>query len=246
MNRRKDFDYDGMDLEAMAFADNYYKWLMGNIKPYIGHKVVEVGAGVGSFSRLLLEHEVKNLALVEPSKSMYSLLVENVNTQRRSGQQVATHNSYLQGITADLKKFKPDTFIYVNVFEHIKNDKAELDQITEILKPGGHVIIFVPALQSLYSNFDKSIDHYRRYNKKDLRKLCEAAGLEVVTLRYMDMVGILPWWFSFVVMKRTSLVPLLVKVYDNVCVPIIRVFESIVRVPVGKNLLIVAKKQKNE
>jgi SAM-dependent methyltransferase len=238
-----DFDYEGMDLEAMAFADNYYDWLLSIIRPYIGDKVVEVGAGVGSFSKLIIKTGAKDVVLVEPSKSMHSLLDTNINELEITGQRVTTYNNYLHGLGKIIKNMKPDTFIYVNVFEHIKYDVSEIEEVAKYVGGGGHVIIFVPALQGLYSDLDKSIDHYRRYDKRSLRKLCEGAGLEVVHLRYMDMIGILPWWFSFVVMKRTKLVPVLVRIYDGLCIPIIRVIETLIRPPVGKNLIIVAKKK---
>jgi hypothetical protein len=171
---------------------------------------------------------------------MHDKLATNITTTTTTT--VTTHNDYLKGLEAKLKKNKPDTFVYVNVFEHLEDDEAELKRIASLVKKGGHVIVFVPALQALYSNFDKSIGHYRRYSKKTLRQLCEVAGLEVVKVRYMDMPGMLPWWFSFVLMKRTSLVPFLVNTYDNLCVPVIRLLENTIEAPIGKNVLLVAKK----
>ena len=237
------FDYDGSDLEAMMLAGNYYKWIAKKIKPYLGTRVVEVGAGVGSFSKHIDGLGKKELLLLEPSKKMFDLLNQNVSVFVNKN--VHVENSYLSDATKKIKDFSPDTFVYINVFEHIKDDVAEMKYIANNLSSDGHVVIFVPALQSLYSNFDRSIDHYRRYTKKSIRALINDADLEVVRLQYMDMPGILPWWFSFVLMKRTKLVPLLVKTYDGLCVPIIRVLETFIQPPVGKNILLVAAKKSN-
>jgi len=236
----KSFDYEGSDLEAMMLAGHYYKWIAHAIEPFIGVRVVEIGAGVGSFSKFIDGVEKKFL-LIEPSKRMFSILKENVKDF--NNRNVQLKNSYLHDAGKTLIDFKPDTFVYVNVFEHIEDDIAEINKVSELLGPNGHVIIFVPALPALYSDFDKSIDHYRRYTKKSLKALADNADLEVVKLRYMDMPGILPWWLSFVVMKRTKLVPVLVRTYDGFCVPIIRFFETILKPPVGKNILLVAKKK---
>jgi SAM-dependent methyltransferase len=234
------FDYEGGDLEAMSQAEKYYRWILEVIRPHLGKHIVEAGAGVGSFSKLLKETEPKTLTLIEPAKRMHDQLAENVPSTKKT--QVATINDYLKGQEKKLKG-KVDTFVYINVFEHIEDDHAELKRINDMLQKGGHVIIFVPALQKLYSEFDKSIGHYRRYDRKRLQELADRAGMDVVKIRYMDMPGILPWWFSFVMMKRTTLVPSLVKVYDSFFVPVIKVFENTVQPPVGKNVLLVAKKR---
>ncbi len=237
---QSEFEYEGVDLEAMSVASNYYRWIIDTIKKYVGDHIVEVGAGVGSFSKFLQDTKPKTLTLLEPSAPTHTILQKNMQS---TGQiTVRTINKYLKGAEKELAG-KADTFVYINVFEHIEDDKAELQRIAKILTTGGHAIIFVPAMRGLYSDFDKSIGHYRRYDKKRLHDLCEAAGLEVVKTRYMDMAGMLPWWFSFVLMKRTTLVPTLVKVYDGFCVPIIRTLEAILEAPVGKNVLLIAKKR---
>jgi len=234
------FDYSGGDLEAMMLAAKYYRWIHDTVKPYIGKNVVEVGAGVGSFSKLIMESTPDTMTLIEPAKSMHDKLATNITTTKKT--KVVTHNDYLSALEAKFKKDKPDTFVYINVFEHIEDDEAELARIARLVKKGGHVIIFVPALQALYSDFDKSIGHYRRYSKKSLAELCAKVGLEPVKTRYMDMPGMLPWWISFVLLKRTTLVPFLVNTYDNLCVPVIRLIENTIEAPVGKNVLLVAKK----
>lgn len=234
------FDYEGGDLEAMAQAEKYYKWILQIIQPYLGKDIVETGAGVGSFSKLLKSTNPKTLTLIEPAKRMHDQLRENVPSTKTT--KVTTLNDYLKGSEAKLKG-KVDTFVYINVFEHIEDDVAELKRINGILKPGGHAIIFVPALKQLYSEFDKSIGHYRRYDKTSLRKLAEDSDMSVVKMRYMDMPGILPWWLSFVAMKRKGLAPTMVGIYDRFAVPIIRTVENTIEAPVGKNVLLVAKKR---
>jgi SAM-dependent methyltransferase len=234
------FDYEGGDLEAMMVADKYYQWIIDTVRPYIGHHIAEVGAGVGSFSKLLKATEPKTLTLIEPSKRTHALLKKNIPSDKKTT--VTTINNYLTGQESKLKG-KIDTFVYINVFEHIEDDHAEMRRIADILQKGGHVIIFVPALRGLYSEFDKNIGHYRRYNKTRLQSLCDAAGLELVKTRYMDMIGMLPWYASFVLLRRKALQPGLVKIYDRLAVPLIRKVESTVEAPIGKNILLIAKKR---
>ena len=65
--------YIGKDLESMSFAKNYHRWILEIFLPFLGKRIVEVGAGSGSFSELLLSHNPKSFSLVEPSK-MFQLL----------------------------------------------------------------------------------------------------------------------------------------------------------------------------
>jgi len=235
--------YEGCDLEAMSQAPKYYRWLISIIQPYFGDTVVEVGAGSGSFSKQLLAIKPKKAIFIEPTKNMFRLLKENVAKNKSKSTQVATYNAYLPDLTKQLRAEKPDTFIYINVFEHIEDDLKELKILKDLLSQDGHVIIFVPAHQALFSKFDESIGHYRRYSKKTVSKLANDAGLEIVKVRYMDMIGTVPWWISFKVLKRMQLTPKLVGIYDRFFIPVIRAVETVLPTTFGKNILLVARKK---
>lgn len=239
----KTLSYEGADLEAMSQATRYYQWLASIIKPYIGNSVVEVGAGSGSFSKQLLALKPKKAVLVEPAKNMYILLKQNARENAFQSTQVITINKYLVDAQKEVAAEKPDTFIYINVFEHIEDDLTELKMIKTMLKKGGYIIIFVPALQVLFSEFDESIGHFRRYSRNRVIQLANDAGLEIVQTRYMDFIGMLPWFVSFKLMKRKTLTPDLIEIYDKFGVPVIRTIEGIVRAPIGKNVLLVARKK---
>lgn len=235
--------YEGCDLEAMSQAPNYYRWIVSIIKPYVGKTVVEVGAGSGSFSRQLLTLPLKRAVLVEPTKNMYKLLQKLARKGSPRKAEVITMRGYLQDLQKKLAAAEPDTFVYINVFEHIEDDIAELKLIKKLLPKGGHVVIFVPAHMALFSKFDERIGHFRRYTKESVTELARKAGFEVEKVRYMDIVGTLPWWFSFKVMKTTKLNPNMVGVYDRFCMPIIRTIESVISFPAGKNVLLIARKK---
>src|SRR5215469_4163030 len=69
-------EYPGKDLEAMTFASEYRRWIMDSLKPYIGRHIVEVGAGNGAFSELLLAAGPASLTVLEPSSNFYSRLIK--------------------------------------------------------------------------------------------------------------------------------------------------------------------------
>src|SRR5690606_34417870 len=118
----------------------------------------------------------------------------------------------------------------------------ELARAREHLAPGGHLLVFVPALQWLMSRFDREIGHVRRYSMGQLRERAEGAGFRVVRARYFDGAGVLPWFLNFVVLRR-GLGGGSVSLYDRLVVPPMRRVEGLIAPIVGKNLLMVARKE---
>jgi len=135
-----------------------------------------------------------------------------------------------------------DTIIMINVLEHIEDDVAALAGARRVLRPGGRLIVFVPALQALYSKIDELVGHYRRYHLAPLAGLAEGAGFTIRERGYFDLLGIAPWWLVNTLMGSTSFNPTLAGLYDAVGVPITRVLEPLIRPPVGKNILLIAEK----
>ena len=131
--------------------------------------------------------------------------------------------------------------MYVNVLEHIENDYEELRCAADALVPGGHLCIFVPALRYLYSGFDASIGHYRRYHKPEMLRLLRAVGLEPTYARYFDVFGVIPWLVMYRVLGFGPAASQ-VRAYDKLVVPVMKRVERTLPPPVGKNVLAVARK----
>ena len=228
-------EYLGRDLEAMSFALNYHEWVIRDFRPYLGHLVVEVGAGLGDFTSLLLKDGVECIVAFEPSTHMYSSLRERFETEKK----VKTICGCFD--VRYLNRSCSDSVVYINVLEHIEDDTAELDKAFDALKPGGHLLLFVPALSWLYGGLDERIGHFRRYHRRKLILLLERAGFSVVQAKYFDLLGILLWYVNFVLFDR----PMEkgdVLLYDRMVVPFMRILEALVPPPAGKNILAIGKK----
>jgi SAM-dependent methyltransferase len=236
----KDVEYVGKDLEAMSFAANYHKWILEEFRSYLGKRIVEVGAGSGSFSRMILDERPESLTVIEPS-GMFDLLRENLSSIATETL-ITYHNSLFETVRDQIATGAPDSVLYVNVLEHIEDDSRELAMVHDVLVPGGRCFIFVPALQSLYGPFDEKIGHFRRYSKAGIDEKCRAAGFRMVKSKYFDMPGILPWFVKYKLLRSDSLEPGAVTLYDRVAVPIVRAAEKVIPVPIGKNILVVAEK----
>ena len=230
-------NYPGKELEAMSFAVNYHRWIINEFESYFGEIVAEVGAGTGSISELLLEKNIKSLSAFEPSQNMYPLLEKTLQKEKRA----KAINDFFAG---EHIRETFDSVVYINILEHVEEDHVELTNVLTALKPGGYLLLFVPALEWLYSEVDKQMGHVRRYTKNSLVNLVEDVGFTIVKERYFDLLGIIPWYINFVLL-RSSFGSRRVALYDNLVVPLMKIVESRIPVPIGKNILIVGKKYNN-
>jgi SAM-dependent methyltransferase len=236
--QKEDMPYIGRDLEAMFFAQNYHRWILAEFKPFIGKIIAEVGGGSGNFSELLLETNlISELTILEPSSDMYRRL-QTTMTGRAA---VKTLQAFLRDEAVRYQAYF-DTLFYVNVLEHVEHEDAELRLIHTCLQSGGHLCLFVPALPWLYSDFDRDIGHFRRYRKGTLTDRLVQNGFEVVKIKYMDFIGIFGWYFFYVLLGKKMKAGE-VRFYDTYLVPLTKLMEKIIHPPIGKNLLVVAKKR---
>lgn len=236
LNTKLDFSYETDDLNDMSEAQNYNAWIISLVQSYFGKSILEVGAGCGNFTQALIAHTDSLITCIEPSSTQFRVL-------KQVEQQHPSRINTFHGFSTAIPKNKTfDTIIYNNVLEHIEHDVEELTHIKQHLNPGGHLIIYSPALPFLMSEFDKSIGHFHRYTKKEIIQKVEQAGLQTVHFQYVDFIGIWLWLVKFKFLKSKSLGSNSVKTFDTLLVPIIRNIERVINIPIGKNVLVVASR----
>ena len=237
VHNSRTIEYLGADLQAMESARNLYRWILHEFRPFLRGHVCEVGAGQGNFTQHIPSGEVQSLTALEPSRGMFLKLQKRMSGTPR----VQLVNNSL---TREEDRWRGafDTMCYVNVLEHIANDGRELRAIHSSLRNSGRLLIYVPALSWLSSPFDKEVGHFRRYEKESLARKVRAAGFSIVKAHYVDMLGVIPWYLLLVVLRR-DLSPSSVALYDRLVLPLVRMMESALRPPIGKNLILIAEKQ---
>lgn len=230
--------YPGLELEALAQAPNYYRWIIHHFRPWLRGTVLEVGAGLGTFAESVrAEASPERMVLVEPAPNLLEPLRDRF----------AGHTD-VQIVAGTLETLEPapiDTAVMVNVLEHIDDDLGTLRDLYCRLRPGGALLIFVPALPWLYGSLDEAFEHCRRYTRAGLRKTIESAGFRPVELRYMNLPGILNWFVAGRLLRVRTIRPGAMRVYDRLVVPVARRIESVVAPPLGQNLLAVAVKKED-
>lgn len=228
------------DLEIMAGAVNYRRWIYDQLSKYIGQRVVELGAGIGSFTEIFLDRElivaVDNYwPCVEYLKSRFS---KNKNI-------IPLKMDIANAETLSLSYYGPDTVVCINVLEHISNDTAALFNMFKILNKGGSLVLIAPAFQFLYGSIDRLVGHHRRYSKKELISKLIAAGFVIKDIFYMNSIAVFGWFLNNRILKRKEESPEQVLFYDRFVVPCLRSIERIIRPPFGLSLVAVGVKEDN-
>ena len=132
--------------------------------------------------------------------------------------------------------------VMINVLEHIEDDQGVLREIYDRLEPGGRLCIWVPSYEFLYSEFDAKLGRVRRYRKRQLEADVRLAGYEVVEGRHVDLPGWFGWLILCRLLRQEPTSPTTVKIFDKWIVPVVRWFETRVRVPFGQSVFLVARK----
>jgi 2-polyprenyl-3-methyl-5-hydroxy-6-metoxy-1,4-benzoquinol methylase len=234
------FEYSGVDILAhLACSQKTAKRVVSLFSEYLGSRVLEVGGGLGQISEVLIDGDIDLLTL-EPDPHLFGKLEEKFHSLPKCEVQNLTVESLLvEGKLA--AEF--DSAIYINVLEHIGDDSAELINVRKLLKSGGNIVVFSPALPILYGTMDGLSGHFRRYTKSELIGLVKDSGFEVIHVEYFDFVGIFPYFFMYRLLKIRTIGSGGMFVYDNIILPISTMLERLARGRlIGKNLLIVGKK----
>jgi 2-polyprenyl-3-methyl-5-hydroxy-6-metoxy-1,4-benzoquinol methylase len=213
-------------------SPNYLAWIADLIRPHLGQFVLEVGAGIGSITRLYADG--RRVVATDLSADCVATMEERFAgspniTVLRSDLREAIDRGELY-----------DSIVMINVLEHIEDDAGAVALLTQRLKPGGNLVVYVPALNGLYGAWDRKVGHFRRYSKWRLRAIAAEAGSPLTELRYVNALAI-PAWIAF---SRTDVVRTQARslsLWDRIGVPMSRAIETRFRPPIGLNILAVIR-----
>ncbi len=176
--------YVGAELDIFAEAVRWKAYFGRLLKPYLGRRVLEVGAGLGATTAILCSGEEQEWWCLEPDPALLS----HIETRIRTAKLPPCCRPAL-GTLHDLPTSTQfDTILYIDVLEHIADDRAELERAAIHLLPGGRLIVLAPACPALYSPFDRAIGHHRRYTRAALQALTPPQTT-LIWLRYLDSLG---------------------------------------------------------
>jgi SAM-dependent methyltransferase len=220
-------------LESLATARNYIAWLSSLARPYLGDDPLEIGSGAGDYADTWLAAGVGRLTVTEADPRLLGML-----RSRFAGDDRVTVRELELGAEAEGDH---SAIVAFNVLEHIEDDVAALRGARALVRPGGAVVMFVPAFGFAMSRFDRAIGHHRRYTKTTLRAAFEAAGIAVERLDYVNAAGLPAWVVAMKWLGGEPREGLLLSAWDRLVVPVMRRVEAGKAPPFGQSLLAVGR-----
>jgi len=217
-------------LELATGLKHYNRWLMSNFDKYFGKAILEIGSGQGALSKLLPPKSTVVLSDVYPEyledlKKLFSHSVMSLDIEKETPAKLIG---------------KMDTVFSSNVFEHIKDDQTALKNCYQLLKPGGRLLLFVPASPEIFGKLDEEMGHYRRYTKHGLQLKAETAGFQVEKIYYANFPGYFLWWGRGR-LGSPNADNYYARVFDTLIAPLLYL-EKYIHPPFGQSLVLIARK----
>jgi SAM-dependent methyltransferase len=223
---------------------NYFAWQVELFGDFAHGTIIDHGAGTGSLAKALIDARrargahPDTVVAVEPDPTLVAVLHERFAEEPDARVCAGTLDDYLD----EYGPASVDAIVSSNVIEHIADDVACLEEMFELLRPGGTVGLYVPARPELFGSLDRAVGHHRRYTKQELEEKLQRVGFRVVRVKYRNLVSVLPWLVSGRIMKLDRLGDGSVKFFDRYVFPICKRLEDWFPPSYGLNLVAIATK----
>lgn len=224
------------DLESLAGAQRLITWTADQFGRVADLDVIEVGAGIGTYTSVLLEKGARSVLAVEPDP----LGFERLKSRFVADPRVSLSPASILGSDGAAIEGEADLVVCQNVLEHIQADHEAFNELVTLVKPGGTLFLLVPANPWLFGSLDEKFEHFRRYRKADLEELARGADLEIVSLRAFNALGILGWLLKGKT-GRTEIGNRSLRVYEFL-LRIWRPFEDRCDLPIGLSFILTARR----
>ena len=216
-------------LEVLSAARRYNDWVASLALPHLGDDPIEIGSGLGDQAAVWLRSGVRTLTLSDSDADSVAYLSKRFSAQG--------HVAVRQLDITSAEPGEHSAAIAINVLEHTTDDVSALRALRALVRPGGRVVIFVPAFELAMSKFDREIGHVRRYTKATLLDTFEGAGVSPMECRYINGPGLIAWIVMMKLLRRSPADGPLVRLWDAAVVPITRTVEARWKPPFGQSVL---------
>jgi len=226
--------YIGSELDLFSGARNWKCYFSRVLSPFIGERVLEVGAGIGSNIPYLYGPRVREWTSLEPDAALARRIVD-----RAAAGELPRECRVVAGTIESIGPIaRFDTILYIDALEHIADDDAELARAARLLAPGGNLVVLAPAHQFLFSPFDRAIGHWRRYSLRALaRKM--PRGFRVRARLALDSVGFLASLANRLLLRADMPSRTQIAFWDKILVPLSRIVDAATGRLFGKTVVVV-------
>ena len=222
-------------------AKNFARWQYLAISKYVSGKVLEIGCGNGRITRqLYANQQVTGITGIDTNKEY----LKNVKMIFRDWNAKPLTFAYLDISTNVPREFREmfDSVLSINALEHIENDVGILQSCRLLLKPGGRIVLLVPALKILYGEPDRAQHHFRRFSRRELKVKLSLSGFTVEKLFPMNFFGTFAWFYHSRILKLRVHRAKDMFLFDRF-VPLFRFMETVAPIPFGLSYIAIGKKE---
>ena len=228
-----DSELQSFTLESLTTAVNYHRWLTDLAEPYLGDAPVELGSGLGDYAGTWAARPGRHVTVTDADPSRHEHLRRRfAGDPRVSVRALDIAHPYVG---------EHSCLVAMNVLEHIEDHVGALASAHSLLRPGGFVVMFVPAFELAMSRFDRQVGHVRRYTVPTLRAAYASADLEVGRIHYVNAPGLVAWIAGMRLLHMTPQDGPTVRLWDRAVVPMARALERRVRPPFGQSVFAVGR-----
>ena len=231
-------DYAGGELELFSHANNWKRYFANKLAPFISGRVLEVGAGIGSNIPVLHNATVRAWIAMEPDPRQAA----EISAAHARGDLPAACEVVTGTIDVLPTDGGFDTILYVDVLEHIADDRTEVAKASARLAPGGRLVVLAPAHRFLFTAFDRAIGHHRRYDLRSLKALTPA-GCRAAHAFMLDSVGFFASLANWLLLRAAMPTPAQIATWDRLLVPLSRIADPMTGFRFGKTAIVVWQRE---
>lgn len=237
----KPIDEEGLEtLEAISQAENFNKWMYETIAPWCHGNILEIGSGIGNISSQFIKSGQK-ITVSDIRDNYCGYLADHFHEDVSDILNIDIVDPEFDQKHSELfDKF--DSLFALNIVEHVKDDLTAIANCKKLLKKGGKIVILVPAYQALYNQFDKELEHYRRYTLTSLSALFTKNDFRIIHRQYFNFFAIFGWWFSGAILRKKTIPEGQMKLYDKL-VPAFKLIDKILANKIGISAIVVGEKK---
>ncbi len=235
------------ELASLRMAVEYQKWVRDAVSPYLGSRILEIGAGIGNMSQWL---PMRELLVISEGNESFVPTLEKIRQQsfQNDPKCKTVHMLVDSPWVNSFKEYKFDTIVSFNVLEHIEDDAKAIADFSEVLSSSDklrprRIVSFIPAHPWLYGSMDVEFGHYRRYSAKVFHKMVSRVLPHAkVESRYFNILGVPGWLILGRLLRRKNIGISSIQAFEKLC-PYVRGIDDYLhkklRLPIGQSLLTV-------
>jgi glycosyltransferase involved in cell wall biosynthesis len=194
-------------LHNLTGTPQYVDWVTSLLRPHCGHRVLEMGAGIGNLAGRLMGKRQLYVAAERDPLFLHALRNRFLRTPN-----VRVTN------LAEAVRPEPnaiDTGILANVLEFSESDQETLAFVGAQMEPGGKLLVVAPHSEWLRCRLDETLGYRRRYGARELERLLAACGMEKIEIRSFNKLGYLAWMVSGKLLRQKRISKLTLKLFDK-------------------------------